>query len=210
MTDPNGPPKHPGLQPGERAPDFVLPREDGGATTFYEAFCGMPAAILLADGAERFADWPAGRERWLAVVPGPPGQPIDGKTRMIGDDGRLRRALIGSDRLPSGQNLVALVFEDTLRMIQRVSSPTADKVERFLSRLNQQRGRSKTQHWSAPVLIVPGLLSVDLCHRLIAAHDADNAESGMVRMVDGKPASCRPKQDPPGPHPHTKRPLVSK
>lgn len=188
MADPSAPAKHPGLQPGDRAPDFILPRDDGGVTTFYEAFCGMPTAILLADRPERFADWPDYRERWLAVVPGPPGQPIDGRIRMIGDDGRLRRALIGSDRLPSGQNLVALVFEDTLRMIQRVSCPTADTVERFLFRPQRQRGRSRTLHGSAPVLIVPGLFSLDLCHRLIAAHDADNAESGMVRMVDGEPA----------------------
>lgn len=188
MIDPNAPPSHPGLQPFERAPDFVLPGENGAVSTFYEAFCGMPAAILLADDPAVFADWPKYRETWLAVVPGPPGQAIDAPVRMIGDDGRLRRALIGKDELAKGQDIVALVFEDTLRFIRRVKGPTPDKVGRFLMRLYQDRGRSPTVHWSAPVLIVPGLFSGDLCGRLIAAHDAHNTESGMVRIVDGQPA----------------------
>lgn len=38
----------------------------------------------------------------------------------------------------------------------------------------------------APVLFVPDVLPPDLCAALMAAHDADHSESGMLRDVDGR------------------------
>lgn len=40
----------------------------------------------------------------------------------------------------------------------------------------------------APVLLIPDVLDAPQCSALIAAHDAENAESGMLREVDGRMA----------------------
>lgn len=42
------------------------------------------------------------------------------------------------------------------------------------------------RHSGAPVLFVPDVLPPDLTAALIAAHDADHADSGMLREVEGK------------------------
>ncbi|NBB83525.1 MAG: 2OG-Fe(II) oxygenase [Alphaproteobacteria bacterium] len=178
----------PVLETFERAPDFVLPGEDGRVTTFYETRAGMPTALLFGDGPETFADWPRATESWLAIVPGPPGQWIEAPIPMIGDDGRLRRALLGEAPPGKGPRVVALLFDSCLRFLQEIRSPTPEKVSRMLFRHYRHAPRSDTLINATPVLVVPGLFSPDLCTRLIAAHDADNTESGMVRLVDGQPA----------------------
>lgn len=178
-----------GLQPGDRAPDFVLPSREGGITTFYEDYCGRPALVLLSDRTDNLPTAAVPSDASLAVVPGPPGQALaDAPLRAIGDDGRLRRALIGADGPTGGRRCIALAFDAQLRLRERFDDAPAAATWLQQQPTTDTATSADRIDATAPVLIVPELLPDDLCRRLIAAHEADNAESGMVRMVDGKPS----------------------
>src|SRR5688572_17610060 len=64
----------PGLGRGERAPDFVLPRQDGISTRFYASAGGKPTVLVFCDagsatGLRRFSEalWQAGGDD-LAIL----------------------------------------------------------------------------------------------------------------------------------------------
>ena len=50
---------------GERAPELMLPAQDGIPVSFYERFCGRPTVVLIAHSPADLAGW----ERFSATVP---------------------------------------------------------------------------------------------------------------------------------------------
>ena len=179
---------HAGLAPGERAPDFIRPRADGRAATFYEDWCGRPLVLAVLTGAadadrlDRLRHRFAGRPDVGCALLLPPGmEPPAGwpPASLIPDDGAVARALLGD----TVRDDAILVFDATLRLAATVQD--ADAADGVLAGLGE--GETAPIRAIAPVLTVPDVLDAALCTRLIAAWRADNAESGMVRLRDGQP-----------------------
>ncbi|MFB1486644.1 MULTISPECIES: 2OG-Fe(II) oxygenase family protein [unclassified Thiocapsa] len=135
----------------------------------------MPEARLLPPFSAL-----AARAQLLGVVPGTSDPGGDLGFPILQDDGRLTRAFLGG---PALRDSVALVLRPTLAIAARLASPTIMAIDRALDTLLPQVFRVREE--SAPVLMVPDVLPQSLCARLIAAHDADNFESGMLRQADG-------------------------
>ncbi|MEQ8967292.1 MAG: 2OG-Fe(II) oxygenase [Azospirillaceae bacterium] len=177
-------------EPGERLPDFLLPSADGRRPTFNERFLGAPVVLLLIAGsgddaaalatAARQAGAGVHRLRPAGKSEGEPGAADPTGVADQLDDGRLARALIGET---GAAGAVALVVDATGRLAARLDSPEPGALADAVTDLGQG-GRVEAAPvfaTAAPVLIVPGVLDPDQCARLIAAHAADNVESGMLR-----------------------------
>lgn len=114
------------LVPGQRAPDFVLPRRDGTPTRFYAIAGGRPAVLVFRDGevslydvdrpepVEVFAD-PEGTVRTTYGVAGATAFVLDPNLRVLGTlelgDGELERPQVHAllDGTPSVLAPVLLV-----------------------------------------------------------------------------------------------------
>ena len=179
-------------QPGDRAPEFLLPPEDNRLTSFYERYCGRPTVLLLAHTASELACFaqldpsiPA-----LGLLPGPNGAKVPAAIAAMHDYGQLTGMLGLTDR-PEGAP-IAWLLDARLRFAQCIQNANPGKVAEAFARLDaRERAQSASpavvRSGAAPVLLLPTVLDADLCARLIAAYASDNAESGMIRMVDGTP-----------------------
>ncbi|WP_026289965.1 2OG-Fe(II) oxygenase family protein [Thioalkalivibrio sulfidiphilus] len=173
---------------GERVPEFLLPPVGGVPTTFYERYCGRPAVLLLGADAQALAPFAplAQRVDVMGLVPGPGGKAVEAPVPAMGDDGRLARAL--DEQYPS-QGAVAWLLDGTLRRVARVPASRAEDVCSLLDEFPESVVQEAViRQATAPVLMLPGVLTPTLCESLIRRHDADHFDSGMVRMVDGQPA----------------------
>ncbi|HSP00116.1 MAG TPA: 2OG-Fe(II) oxygenase [Thioalkalivibrio sp.] len=180
------PASHP--RAGERAPEFLLPSVGGVPTTFYERYCGRPAVLLLGANAQALAPFARLAERIgvMGLVSGPGGVAMEAQVPAMGDDGRLARAL---DEQYPDQGAVAWVLDGTLRLVARVPAAETEDVCALLDTLPQGVDlEAVIRQATAPVLMLPEVLSPGLCEALIRHHEADHFDSGMVRMVDGQPA----------------------
>lgn len=189
-------------EPGDRIVDFRRPGPDG-ILGFYEHYCGGPVLLALL-GAR-----PDLIER-LVPAPGEPAEPdapalavlINGRAedtllarpwheapgvRLLADDGAVHGQLTGAAE-PAAP--MGLVLDPTLRLVARLDGDPAGWRERARRALAARPGASAgpVVRGGAPVLIVPHVLEPALCQALIQAWEADNAPSGMPRLVDGKPA----------------------
>jgi predicted 2-oxoglutarate/Fe(II)-dependent dioxygenase YbiX len=172
---------------GERAPEFLLPPVDGVPSTFYERYCGRPAVLLLGADARALAPFAAlgSRIGVMGLVPGPGGVAVEAAVPAMGDDGRLSRAL--GEQYP-GQGVVAWILDTTLRLVARVPEAKLADVDAVLNQMPAAAPEAAViRETTAPVLMLPGVLSPTLCEALIRHHAADHFDSGMVRMVDGQP-----------------------
>ena len=173
---------------GERAPEFLLPPVDGVPATFYERFCGRPAVLLLGADVEALAPFAplAGRGGVMGLVPGRGGAAVEAAVPAMGDDGRLASAL--DEQYPCA-GVLALVLDGTLRLVARMPAAELASVCALLDQLPQAVARETViRQATAPVLMLPEVLTPALCEALIQCHEADHFDSGMVRMVDGQPA----------------------
>lgn len=170
---------------GERAPEFHLPNREGIPTTFYERYCGQETLVLLANQADELASFKSlGEALSLLFIVPQTGDEIDGEDEcQMHDDGRLMRVLAGE--LPRSNEVIALHFDTTLRLRQRISNPPLDALRKLGSPQYLQTPVDAIAI-TAPILILPEVLDPALCQQLIAAHDADNYDSGMMRLVDGE------------------------
>lgn len=180
-----GPDQH--LLYGAPAPEFLLPPLDGVPATFYERYCGRPAVVVLAAQVEQLSRFAAlsGSVGLMGIVPGAGGEALAADIPALGDDGRLARAF---GEAPDQSGPVAWVLDPTLRLIRRIESPDLSRLTLALEGLASPTGAAETLSVTAPVLMLPGVLNPDLCQRLIAAHEGDHRESGMMRLVNGAPA----------------------
>lgn len=169
--------------PGRIAPDFLVSGPDEAPVTFYERYCGRPTVVAFAPTAQALAALGclADSARLLGILPrhaaGEPGMPV------VLDDGRLAAAFLGE---PAGAGTVTLVLRPTLALEARLDAPTVESVRAVLERVPappEQRIEG-----FAPVLMVPDVLPVELRMRLIAAHQADNFQSGVWRGAGDKMA----------------------
>lgn len=176
------------LQPGERAPDFVLPRADGDRVRFYGQVGGVPAVVLLgagcpstdlADLAARVRDAVPDQVAVHAI-----GTDQAGSVDFVDAHGRVHGAYgAAPDGPPSAVVLgpdvrVAATFPLTRATVDQVAgaataaSPSDPDV--VVSR-------------QAPVLLVPRALSADWCQRLIDLwHGVETVETGVEVTAEGR------------------------
>ncbi len=178
--------------PGDRAPEFLLPAEDGMLTTFYERYCGRPTVLLLAHQADALAPFAALGDAipLLGLLPGAGGAKVPAAIPAMQDHGRLT-AMLGLTKTRNDEPL-AWLLDRQLRFRERIDNANpqavADAVDRLVAReLAQTTSPPVVRSGAAPVLLLPDVLDSDLCARLIVAYAADNTESGMVRLVEGVP-----------------------
>lgn len=164
--------------PGRIAPDFLVSGPDDAPATFYERFCGRATVVVFAPTASALETLRplAGQVQLLGVLPrgaaGDPGFPV------VADDGRLAESFLGR---PVGNAVLALVLRPTLAIETEIEAPTVGAVEAALA--GMRAPLEQRLEGFAPVLLVPDVLPAELCARLIAAHDADNFESGVWRAT---------------------------
>ena len=169
---------------GRTAPDFLIPLPGGGLATFYERFCGQPVVVVFAasgkdlDGCLDLAS----HVRVVAVARGADMQRVSAPGLVqVADDGSIARAFLGRDRVDAA---VAVVLGPTLTIAALVEPLSAPGIRQLIEAM--PLAPEPTADSVAPVLMVPEVLPPALCQRLIAAHAADNFESGMLRERDGR------------------------
>ncbi len=169
----------PSPAPGDRLIDFTRRDPNGRAVGFYETYCGRPVLLIVGSGAASVPKTDGTVVRLLA-----PGDATAESDDLVDSDGAVTRHLVGDADAPA----VAFVLDPALRVVEIVDATDAGTLSAAAGRLAALAwDEPTTVGRTAPVLIVPGVLAPDLCEALIAAHDADNTASGMLRPVDGKP-----------------------
>lgn len=174
------------LREGERAPEFHLPSHDGVPVTFYERYCGQPTTIILANTMDDLAPYMELESEMvqLGIVRGVPEDTADTALNIVRDDGRLAQALAGG--FPPVGQVIAMVFNHTLRLLQRHDKPRIEELTEFHKERLEWYTSTQAVTATAPVLMIPSVLDRELCGRLIAVHQADNYPSGMMRLVEGE------------------------
>ncbi len=174
------------IRPGKIAPDFLLPEIDEMPVTFYEQYCGQgPVVIVFSNNQATLARYAplADHTSLLVVLSEKQNQEIDSPFPILPDDGRLTQAFLNSSQV---NEPLVLILRPTLTIFACLENPTLNEIQHILDAIPAQN--SIVCNETAPVLMVPEVLPYSLCTQLIAAHEADNFDSGMVRMVAGEPA----------------------
>lgn len=191
-----GPAAPPAPEPGDRMPDFVRLDQDGAPYAFFEHHCGRPTVLVLvpepaatADLGRDLATRPSGTG---AVVLSPAAPEVCKAARTsagldlpwLSDDGPVTGLLTGGTRpktpigflLDAQLRIEAIVPADHLAgaLAAWQPPPTPDPAPIVRA--------------TAPVLVLPQVLAAQQCRDLIALYQTANEESGMPRLVDGKPA----------------------
>ena len=165
-----------GLGRGERAPDFVLPLQDGTPTRFYARAGGTPAVLLFCPAAQTppllpfattLAHRATGPLALFAVQHGRPAAPLQAPFPVFSD---AQGTVTAAYRLGQTSARPVLSSAPTCR-----SSPPcpSTRVPRRRTRCSPPwpptclPSRPWTIHTQAPVLLIPRVLTSDLCHTLI-------------------------------------------
>ncbi|CCE21721.1 putative oxygenase [Methylotuvimicrobium alcaliphilum 20Z] len=173
------------IRPGKIAPDFLLPEIDGMPVTFYEHYCGQGPVVIVFSAIQvellRYAPI-ADHTNLLGVFSRKQNHQIDSPFPILQDDGRLTQAFLNASQVSEP---LVLILRPTLTVFACLENPTLNEIDHILDAVPSHN--SIVCNETAPVLIVPEVLPSSLCTQLIAAHEADNFDSGMVRMVAGEP-----------------------
>ncbi|MGF1574496.1 MAG: hypothetical protein ACFCU9_00920, partial [Cyanophyceae cyanobacterium] len=105
---------------GERAPELMLPAQDGIPVSFYERFCGRPTVVLIAHSPSDLAGWETFSAPVFGILSEGDGSALP--FPCLRDDGRLGQIFWGSHSSP-GQ-VGAVVLDATMRVVDRF--PNAD------------------------------------------------------------------------------------
>jgi peroxiredoxin/predicted 2-oxoglutarate/Fe(II)-dependent dioxygenase YbiX len=181
------------LEPGDRAPNFILPCANGETLMFYDQVRGGPI-VLLFDPARDAAAGPAlqglidqqpaladlGAELFAVArqVAAADAAVVERGVLLFADaDGKVAAQYkLVPDAAP-----VCFVLDANQRLLRRIDAAPERLAAEALAWLER--------HWHppapgpagavAPVLLVPRVLAPELCQHLIAAWQADHAEGGV-------------------------------
>lgn len=186
------------IHPGDRIPDFDTLDDSGEVFSLYERFCGRPAVLAVVgdrDAApaalvnlERLR---ADRPDWViaAVVRTTQSQLRDWRAEhalriaLAADDGRIVSACLGSGDRAKPELHFLLDPNGTVA----ATAASTDGIISAASEAVVPDGEPAVVQATAPVLVLPRVLEPELCRELIASFASANEESGMLRVVDGKP-----------------------
>ena len=192
----------PGLGRGERAPDFVLPLQEGTPTRFYARAGGKPAVLLFCDADEvgallRFSEaldaCASGGVSILAVKrEDPEVHPQDAArdrvTFPVFSDvqGKVRTAY----RLHAEEKTVLFVLDPNLRVLASLfledAGATAQEVTSILDASLPQVEPLEIAT-QAPVLLIPNILDPEMCEYLIGVwQNQGSVETGVEQSHGGR------------------------
>lgn len=176
--------KEAGFRPGRIVPDFLIERLGSAPSTFLRTVlraqhCG-PVRTLAA--VTRTFHGPGQGAQLLAVISsGADTMPEDPAVPRITDVGSITHAVLGVDRLG---HAVAVALRPAPALAAELYEPTPVMIESVLAEM--PAAGALTCACAAPVLMVPDVLSAARCHDLVAAHESDNFESGVLRERGGR------------------------
>lgn len=182
----------PRIGPGERAPDFALPRGAGQPVRFYGVAGGAPLALVLTGGADT-ADMSGlvaslrealPPEVGLHVVAGPAtGAQADA---FRDADAHVHASYgVATDGPP-----VIVVLDPNVRVVAvhqiDGGAPPLAAIARAAEDVAHRDDAAVTVRQHAPVLLVPRVLDEVLCARLLERWEvAGNVETGVEASADG-------------------------
>ncbi|MFK7955879.1 MAG: 2OG-Fe(II) oxygenase family protein [Lysobacterales bacterium] len=171
------------LSLGQRLPNFMRPDVSGRVVNFYQECCATPLLLVtIGQGqplpsAEDLSDFiqPEWMVVVMAVVQSPDALPsLPGAVLVLADDGQVQQFLAETP------GPTALLLDPQFRLLHRqpLAGLSLSAVRRIFS-----QAASRLQQ--APILVVPGVFSPELCQRLMLAYDNDNEVSGVLRSEKG-------------------------
>lgn len=183
------------IEVGERAPDFALPTGDAGSTRFYGRVGGAASLLVLAgndaDGGADLAERLRDRldvEAWLVAC----SPPSDDAATFRDPQGGVH----GAYDVDVDGGTVVLVLDPNVR-VAAIHGPITDidasDIDAVLTEVassvralaDDRPGAVVERH--APVLLIPGAISDDLCDEVVALWQAaDPVETGVETMADGR------------------------
>ncbi|MGF1464168.1 MAG: 2OG-Fe(II) oxygenase [Maricaulaceae bacterium] len=195
------------IEPGQRLPNFARRDQSGALVMAYEFSCGALIVIVLAETPMSDAataliksleplhlDGFAG-PKVAVMVPGSQDEAQSAAETLGGslsvwadEDGRVMDFLLGG-RIPKA--VAAFAFDANFRLIGRFDADGGDDLAAAVTHAwadvnSDQLATIVTA--GAPVLIVPRVLEPEDCAAVIELYQAGQpTESGMTRLVDGKP-----------------------
>ena len=165
-----------GLGRGERAPDFVLPLQDGTPTRFYARAGGTPAVLLFCPAAQlppllpfatTLAHRATGPLALFAVQHGRPAAPLQAPFPVFSD---AQGTVTAAYRLGQTSPATCFVLSPNLQILTTLPvhecAATAHQVLATLA-TDLPPITPLAIHTQAPVLLIPRVLTPDLCHTLI-------------------------------------------
>ncbi len=169
---------------GQRLPNYLRPDRSNRPVNYYGECCGRPQVLVVSPSPlseqqrQQLATLSSGDALLvvLQVVTGPGLlPPLAGVDLLLADDGQVAAFL---SRAPEP---TVLLLDRQFRLLQRQPLAGADPAQ--LGRRLQEADKAAAH---APVLVVPRVMSADLCGQLIAAYHQDNEASGVYRQEQGK------------------------
>ena len=166
------------LNRGERAPDFVLPTIDGAQTRFYSRAGGRPT-LLIFIGEEQVLE---GLE-----VSGEVDVFVIGVSELLEANATVfidRENAVGKAYRLDG-DFAAFALDINLRVLSGIQDPNAfDQIYRALKSLPSRRAIDIDVQ--APVLLIPNVLTPDICQALINVWATKgNTETGVESSKSG-------------------------
>lgn len=166
------------LNRGERAPDFVLPIMDGSQTRFYSRAGGRPT-LLIFTGEEQVLEGLERSEEVDVFVVGPLGLAKANVTVFIDGENAVGKAY-GLEG-----DFAAFALDANLRVLLGIEDPQAfGQVYQALESLPSHRAIDVDVQ--APVLLIPNVLTPDICQALINVWATQgNIETGVESSRSG-------------------------
>jgi predicted 2-oxoglutarate/Fe(II)-dependent dioxygenase YbiX/peroxiredoxin len=192
------------LAAGDRAPNFVLPDQNGKFTMFYDEVRGRPVVLLLTGAfhppilpspllafeaaAEQFDS--AGIDVFCITQAKPEAvKAMSTKLHVWADAerkiGEAYLNQLGAGEALSGGNVVALMLDANQRLLKMVTSKSGDMAREVLEfyAARPAPAAAQVRKANAPVLVMPDLLDPPMCRALIEFFEKGNVQEGSVGSV---------------------------
>lgn len=163
------------LNSGERAPDFVLPTIDGPQTRFYARAGGRPTLLIFTEEEQVLE-----RSEGVDVFIIGPLEPADANATVFIDGEKVVGKAYGLEG-----DFAAFALDANLRILSAIQDPQAfDQIYSAFKSLPSRRGIDIDVQ--APVLLIPNVLTPDICQALINVWATQgNTETGVESSKSG-------------------------
>lgn len=163
------------LNSGERAPDFVLPTIDGPQTRFYARAGGRPTLLIFTEEEQVLE-----RSEGVDVFIISPLEPADANATVFIDGEKVVGKAYGLEG-----DFAAFALDANLRVLSAIQDPHAfDQIYRAFKSVPSRRGIDIDVQ--APVLLIPNVLTPDICQVLINVWATQgNTETGVESSRSG-------------------------
>ncbi|MCY3680417.1 MAG: 2OG-Fe(II) oxygenase [Gemmatimonadetes bacterium] len=166
------------LNRGERAPDFVLPIMDGSQTRFYSRAGGRPT-LLIFTGEERVLEG-LERSEEVDVFVISPSEPVQVNGTVFIDSENAVGKAYGLDGV-----FAAFALDANLRVLSGIEDPNAF-VQIYKAFESLPSHLALDVDVQAPVLLIPNVLTSDVCQALINVWATKgNIETGVESSQSG-------------------------